>query len=121
MHESPSLLRVFSHGALLGNIDSIEGSFQGCPAGCFHVGLGIYPLCKSLKEANHTAYWIVDDCSPVGTAHVIAQTTDHIAIEGRKYGVYLKESKLKAYMPVMFSGLPDSASEQDALQYASLC
>jgi hypothetical protein len=59
MYESPSLLRVFSHGALLGNIDSIEGSFQGCPAGGFHAGLGIYPLCKSLKEVNHTAYWIM--------------------------------------------------------------
>ena len=57
----------------------------------------IYPLCKSLKEVNHTAYWIMDDCSPVGTALVIAQTTDHIATEGPTYGVYLKESKLKAY------------------------
>ena len=118
MYESPSLLRVFSHGALLGNIDSIEGSFQGCPAGGFHAGLGIYPLCKSLKEVNHTAYWIMDDCSPVGAALVIAKTTDHIATEGPKYGVYLKESKLKAYMPMMYSGLPDSASEQDALDYA---
>ena len=49
---------------------------------------------------------------------MIAQTTDHIATEGPKYGVYLKESKLKAYMPMMYSGLPDSALEQDALDYA---
>jgi hypothetical protein len=47
MYECPSLLRVFSHGFLLKktNIDSIEGSFQGCPAGGFHAGLDIYPLC----------------------------------------------------------------------------
>ena len=49
-------------------IDSIDDFFQGCPAGGFHAGLGIYPLCKSLKEVNHTTYWIMDDCSPVGTA-----------------------------------------------------
>ena len=49
------------------------------------------------------------------TAHVIALTTDHIATEGPKYGVYRKESKL---MPMMYSGLSDSASEQDALDYA---
>ena len=54
MYESPSLLRVFSHGAHLEKIDIIEGSFQGCPAGGFHAGLGIYPLCKSWEEVDHT-------------------------------------------------------------------
>ena len=109
MYESPSLLRVLSKGDLLGNIDSIEGSFQGCPAGGFHAGLCIYPLCNNMEEVNHTAYRIMDDCSPIETALVIAQTTDHMATEGTKYGVYLKESKLKAYMPMMYSGLSGSA------------
>ena len=62
----------------------------------------------------------MDDCSPVGTALVIAKTTGRIAIEGPKYGVYPKESKLKAYMPMMYAGLLDSASEQDALDYAKI-
>ena len=117
MYACPSILRLFSNGAFLGNINSIEGSFQGCPAGGFHAGLGIYPLCQSLKKVNHTAYWIMDDCSPVGTARTIALTTNHIAIEGPKYGVYLKQSKLKAYMPMMTSGMPDDASVQQAADY----
>ena len=51
---------------------------------------------------------------------MVAQTIDHIATEGPKYGVYLKESKLKAYMymPMMCFGLPHNALEQDALDYA---
>ena len=73
MYACPSILRLFSNGAFLGNINSIEGSFQGCPAGGFHASLGIYPLCQSLKKVNHTAYWIMDDCSPVGTAHTIVR------------------------------------------------
>ena len=87
--------RLFIVGG--GEIESAEGTTQGCTLAMSFYGLGTNPILQTLKlefpKEEVSQAWLADDASAAGKLLALKLWWDLIKKEGMKYGYYVKPSK----------------------------
>ena len=87
--------RLFIVGG--GEIESAEGTTQGCTLAMPFYGLGTKPIVVNLKREipidEVKQVWLADDASAAGKLKALKLWWDLIQKEGMKYGYYVKPSK----------------------------
>ena len=80
-------------------IESQEGTTQGCNLGKIFYSLALTPVVRSLdqliKSLNLQAKqcWLADDAAAAGRLEALKLWWDHIVSQGEKYGYQVNESK----------------------------
>ena len=78
-----------------GEIESAEGTTQGCTLAMAFYGLGTSPILLILKAKipEISQVWLADDATGAGKLGALRKWWDMIQIEGAKYGYYVKPKK----------------------------
>jgi hypothetical protein len=88
-----SASRLFIAGA--GEIESAEGTTQGCPLAMPFYGISVRPIIDFLKQTVPETYqvWLADDATGAGSLRKLREWWITVAKEGEKYGYFVKPSK----------------------------
>ena len=90
-YRAPSRLFIANGG----EIESAEGTTQGCPLAMPYYGVSVRPIIDQLKQSFPETYqvWLADDATGAGTLHKLREWWAQVIVEGEKYGYFVKPSK----------------------------
>ena len=76
-------------------IESAEGTTQGCPLAMPFYGISVKPIITNLRQAVPQVFqvWLADDATGAGNLSDLKKWWDLIVREGEKFGYYVKPSK----------------------------
>ena len=76
-------------------IESAEGTTQGCPLAMPFYGISVKPIITKLRQAvpNVFQVWLADDATGAGNLNELKKWWDLIVKEGEKFGYFVKPSK----------------------------
>ena len=90
-YRAPSRLFIANGG----EIESAEGTTQGCPLAMPFYGISVRPIIDQLKRSLPETHqvWLADDATGAGSLHKLREWWVQVIKEGEKYGYFVKPSK----------------------------
>lgn len=101
LYAKPAKFVVMHEGKVVGEIDSVFGTHQGCPLGGHFFALSILDFMREVRDKCPQAAvsWIVDDLTVSGTVGELKEVAKLVDENGPEYGLFKNESKGEFYTP----------------------